>query len=798
MKHSTYNSPMPQEKGLNLREVIAKYLRYWPWFILSVLIAIVIARVYLHYTPLSYQTTASILIKDEKSSNVSQLAIFQDLGVGDKIPGINLENEIEILNSRAITEKLVRKLKLNIRYFFDGRINSVELFEKSPIVLEVLTEESKWPLKIPSLTITPISPTKFIAAQDESEEVTGVFGQEFEYKKLRYLVHSTENLKTQTPTRVSINSIARATDQFRSSLQVALQGKMSSIITINHVSELPNKSQAIIDELILLYNQDAIRDRGMVSKNTAEFIDERLGVVWSELDSVELNKVKYKQTHNLIDLQTQGGISLESASESNRNLMATETELSQIRAMISYLQTGEKSSLLPSSLGVSDAGLMNLIQQYNQVVMQRNQLLIHSTETHPTVVSLTGQLVDLKANVLESLQRAKSSLEIKLNDLMRQDCRIGGQLAGIPSKERDFTTIERQQEIKQSLYLYLLQKREEATISLAVTEPKAKIVDAAYTPVSPIAPKPKVIMLAAVFLGGLIPFGTIYVGGVLDNKIRNRKDVTSIIPDASILAEIPELSKKDARSVVKKNDLGVVAESFRVLRTNLQFAGVTSKGGLGKCIIVTSSIKGEGKTMVSVNLAMTLAHAGNKVLLIGGDIRNPKLTRFFSDGKEGDKKGLVEYLIYEDSSLDDYTLPSTVNENLNILHSGTIPPNPAELLLSSRVGTLIDEAKTKFDYLVIDTAPTLMVTDTLLLSKFADATLYVIRAGYTKKQILEFARDLKEDKKLTRVNYVLNSVSSAEYGYGGGYGHGYGYGNEATKKSFWKRLSMQPNLKFKF
>lgn len=785
MKHSTHISPMSQEKGVNLREVIAKYLRYWPWFILSIIIAIVIARIYLHYTPLSYQTTASILIKDEKNSNVSQLAIFQDLGVGDRVSGINLENEIEILSSRAITEKLVRKLKLNIRYYFDGRINSIELFDKAPIVLEVLTDESKWPLKIPSLTITPTSPTKFIASQEDSEEVTGVFGQEFEYKGIRYLVHSTINLKTQTPTRVSINSIARTTDQFRNSIQIALQGKMSSIITINHVSEIPGKSQTIIDELIYLYNEDAIKDRGMVSKNTAEFIDERLGVVWSELDSVELSKVKYKETHNLIDLQTQGGISLESASESNRNLLATETELSQIRAMISYLQTDEKSSLLPSSLGVSDGGLMGLIQQYNQVVMQRNQLLIHSTETHPTVVSLTGQLVDLKANVLESLQRAKSSLEIKLNDLMRQDRRIGGQLASIPLKERDFTTIERQQEIKQSLYLYLLQKREEATISLAVTEPKAKIVDAAYTPVNPIAPKPKVIMLAAVFLGGLIPFGTIYMGGVLDNKVRNRNDVTFIIPDASILAEIPELSKKDSKSAVKKNDLGVVAESFRVLRTNLQFAGILSKGGVGKSILVTSSIKGEGKTMVSVNLAMTLAHAGNKVLLIGGDIRNPKLTRFFQGTKNEDKKGFVEYLIYEDSTLDDYIQPSTVNENLSVLHSGAIPPNPAELLLSSRVETLIEEAKAKYDYVVIDTAPTLMVTDTLLFSKFVDATLYVIRAGYTKKQILEFARDLKEDKKLKRVNFVLNNVSTAEYGYGGKYGYGYGY--EAKKKSFWKR-----------
>src|SRR5699024_5203239 len=316
---------------------------------------------------------------------LSQLAIFQDLGFGDQIPGINLENEIEILSSRAITEKLVRKLKLNIRYYLDGRVNSVELYDSSPIVLEVLTDKSNWPSKIPDLTITPISPVKFIVSQDDVKEATEVFGQEFEYNGQRYLVHSTKNMKTQTPTRVSISSIARTSDQLRASLAITLQGKMSSIIKIIHVSELPSKSQAIIDELIYQFNQDAIKDRGMVSKNTAEFIDERLGVVWGELDSVELSKVRYKQTHNLIDLQTQGGISLESASESSRNLMATETELSQIRAMISYLQTGEQSSLLPSSLGVSDSGLMNLIQQYNKVVMQRNQLLIHSTKTHTTV-----------------------------------------------------------------------------------------------------------------------------------------------------------------------------------------------------------------------------------------------------------------------------------------------------------------------------------------------------------------------------------------------------------------------------
>ena len=785
MKKSTSNHTVPQDKSINLREEIDNYLRYWPWFVVSIILAIVVANVYLYYTPNSYQTTASILIKDQKNSNTSQLAVFQDLGLADGLTGVNLENEIGILTSRVLTERMVRKLELNVRYYFDGRVRSQELFESNPIAIKVLSDESEWPNKISDLFITPTSSTTFTISQEEKEQVTKTFGQEFEYDGMHYLVNSTKDLKLKIPTRVSISSIPSTIDKYRNAIKVSLEGKQSSVITINHVSEIPKKSEVIIDELISLFNLDAIQDRSLVSKNTASFIDERLDIVWNELDSVELSKVRYKETHNLIDLQAEGDISLQSASQSNERLLAAETELTQIDAMISYLETGKQSSLLPSSLGVSDSGLMNLIQQYNEMVMQRNQLLIHSTDSHPTVVSLTSQLIQLKANVLESLRSARSSLKIKLNDLHKQERRIGGQLARIPLKERDFTTIERQQEIKQTLYLYLLQKREEASISSAVIEPKAKIVDAAYTPVNPISPKPKLVLLGAFILGGLIPFGSIYLGNMLDNKIRKRKDITSIITSASVLAEIPEITKKDLNTPVGKNDLSILAESFRVLRTNLRFAGVLSKGEIGKCIIVTSSVKGEGKTMVSVNLSMTLAHAGNKVLLIGADIRNPKLHRFFPEVKNDNLKGLVEYLVYEDSSLDDYILPSKASGNLHTLHSGAIPPNPGELLLSERVNTVIEEAKAKYDYVIIDTAPTLMVTDTLLFSEFADATLYVIRAGHTTKQIVEFAKELKDEGKLKRVNFVLNDVSSANYGYGGKYGYGYGY--SAQKKSFWKR-----------
>lgn len=785
MKHTSYRTPRPQGNTINLREEIGKYLRYWPWFIITITIALTVAYLHLKYTPNSYQTSASILIKDEGNSNISQLAMFQDLGISDRFSGANLNNEIEVLKSRKLTERMVRELDLNIRYFTDGRVRTLELYKKAPFKLFVVSKEEEWPNGAPDLFITPISSTEFTVEQEEVSPSTQSFGKEFEYEGLRYLVTAAEGLKENRTTRVSISSIPRTIDRYRNALQVSLRNNLSSIIAINHVSELPEKSEAIIDKLIYLFNLDAIENRDIVSRNTANFIDERLEIVWNELDSVELNKVRYKESHNMVNLQAEGSISLESASESSRRVLEARTEISQIDAMISYLETGKQSSLLPANLGISDNGLMNLIQQYNQIVMQRNQLLIHSTESHPTVVSLTTQLVTLKANVLESLRNARASLNIRLNDLVRQGQRIGGQLSQIPLKERDFTTIERQQEIKQTLYLYLLQKREETSIALAVTEPKAKIIDSAHTLVSPVSPQPNFIYLAAMLLGVIVPFGSIYFHNVLDNKIHSRKDVTSIIPNTTILAEIPEISRKEADIPVGKNDLGILAESFRVLRTNLKFAGVIDKGEIGRSIIVTSSIKGEGKTMVSVNLAMTLAHSGSKVLLIGADIRNPKLHRFIPEVKETPTRGLVEYLVYEDSSLEDYIMPSKLSENLSILHSGAIPPNPTELLMSERVSSLIDDAKSKFDYVIIDTAPTLMVTDTFLFSEYTDATLYVIRAGYTKKQIIEFAKEIKDEGKLKRVNFVLNDVSATNYGYGGKYGYGYGY--TANKKSFWKR-----------
>lgn len=774
------------EDNINIREELDKYLRYWPWFIISVILFICAAFIYLRYTPSSYQTTASILIKDENSSSMSQIAMFNDLGIGDKFSTVNLENEIEILKSRNITERVVRQLQLHIRYYTQGKIKTQEIYGTLPFQLEVLSEEENWPKEIPLLNITPLSLTEFTINSEGLDKENFSFGDAFNYAGLELKLTAKENLEKDKTTQVGISSIASTVDSYRRNIEISVQGKQSSIITINSVSAIPEKSRVVIDELIHQFNRDAIQDKNTVSKNTADFIDERLHIIWGELDSVETGKVSFKEANRLVDLQKEGQLFLENASEFNKRLLEVQTELSQVQAMIRFLESSDQTSLLPANLGISESGLNSLIQQYNLIVLERNQLLVNSTETHPTVKSLTEQLVALKANVLQSLTNAKGSLDIKIADLEQQERYIGTQLSGIPLKEKDFTNIERQQEIKQSLYLYLLQKREEASIALAVTEPKAKIVDSAYTPIRPVAPKKMIILLATVILGVLVPFGIIYLRNLLDNKVRKRNDVSDAISNATVLAEIPALKNKESETIVQKNDLGILAESFRVLRTNLQYAGITRRNKQCQVLLVTSSIKGEGKTMVSANLGMSLAHAGNRVLLIGADIRNPQLQRFFSERQDKRGPGLTEYLVYEDTKITDYLLRSEISENLDILHSGSIPPNPAELWLSTRVDDLLKEGKEKYDYIILDTAPTLLVTDTLILSPKVDATIYVVRAGYTQKNILEFANTLKKEEKLLNVNYVLNDVSEANYGYGGKYGYGYGY--HADEKTFWQKV----------
>jgi capsular exopolysaccharide synthesis family protein len=520
----------------------------------------------------------------------------------------------------------------------------------------------------------------------------------------------------------------------------------------------------------------------MISRNTANFIQSRLEIITSELDSVETGKVEFKQENRLTDIAAEGQLFLENASDFNKKQLEVETQIALVNTMQEYINNGNPDDLLPANLGVEKEGFADEINQFNRLVLERNKLLQSSTPKNPLVIGLEDQIAGLRANIKQSLSNVKNGLQIQRSRLNQQGAKIGGEISAIPAKEKQFRSISRQQEIKETLYLYLLQKREETAISLAVTTPKAKIVDNAYSSSEPVSPKKQIILLAALIIGLLIPFLVIYVQQLLDNKIRNRAFLERNGGDIPIVGEVPELSKKD-NELVQVNDYSILAESFRILRTNLQYLVLNKQEETerGKVIFVTSTVKGEGKTFVSSNLAITMANSGAKVVLVGADIRNPQLQRYIDH--DYDNKGVVEYLVYPDTNVHDYLQPSNNNANLTLMVSGTIPPNPAELWMQKRAGDLFTELSKEFEYVVVDTAPSMLVTDTLLINQYADITLYTLRAGYTEKKLLEFPIEQEKTKKLKHVAFVLNNVSMANFGYGNKYGYTYGQ----KKLTFWEK-----------
>lgn len=780
---TTHNEP-------TLREQIEIYLRQWPWFLISVILSLSVAYIYLRYSTPFFQSTTSIIIKDSKGRGAaSELAAFEDIGLISGMNTNSIENEIEILRSRRLIRNVVDELNLNIRYFREGKIKTSELFLNLPFEVKILEESKEFQFPNYQLQFKITSPDTFqFIDEGNNINIKAGFGDKIAlpYGALTVIPNpkALESIKTDEnyTIQVQFSNPENVVSYYRGAIQVNPVVKNSSVIQLTLNDPVKEKAEAILNELVIQYNEDAIEDRNMVATNTAKFIEDRLEIITKELDSVETDKVIFKQQNNLTDIESEAQLFLESASELNKRQLDLSTQMSLVENIINYLTEDDLTALLPSNLGITQDGLQGLIQNYNQLVLERNKLLRSSTEQNPVVVNLANQINQLKSNVLSSLDNVKSSLETSLRDLKRQEGVFGSKITQVPDTEKEFRNIVRQQNIKEALYLFLLQKREETSLSLAVTAPKAKIVDLAHSSTRPVSPKPNIILLAALLLGLLIPFLVIYLNQLLYNKVSNRKDVERLAPNIALIGEIPKLVRGEDE-LIQKNDTSVLAESFRILRTNLQYIFANKKlSEKSKTIFVTSTVKGEGKTFTSVNLALTLSNVGKKVILVGADIRNPQLHRFIQNSNT--MRGVTDFLVQPDVTLDELIHKSTLNSSLDILFSGSIPPNPAELLLNERVSVLFENLKQQYDYVIVDTAPSMLVTDTLLINKYADVTLYVIRADYTERRLLEYPVDCVEDEKLQGVTFVLNNVKMSNFGYGNKYGYAYG----VEQKGFLKRI----------
>ncbi len=789
MSNYQYN---PEEQ-FSIQEEIKKYTIHWKWFIISSIFCLLLAFVYLKIKPNIYNTTATILIKDtSEGRGLSELAAFQDLtslGGGNN----DIDDEVDIIKSKTLISKIVKKLSLNITQYATVGLKTVDIYDVSPIKVAFQKRKLKAFESVEQLGILEFnlidSNNFLIINKDEGEELKGKFDVPIHLIQGNLVISKSNlfeiNSKQEEPLReilISISDVEDSALAFQEEILAIAKNKRSSLMDISFKSSNKQKARDILNSLIDQYNFEAINDKNLVSKNTSKFIEDRLKIIARELDTVEVAKKKFKEANKISDLKAESELFLEQVGESQRQMLAVETQLDLTNSMIEYLSiNNDPAQLLPSNIGIDNSSLNNSIVEFNRLVLERNRLLENSTELNPLVKDLTSNIKSQRGNLLEALKNQKANFLISKKEFVKNRAKINSKIKTIPKIEKDFRAIERQRSIKENLYLFLLKKREETSISMAVTEPVAKIIDSAYSSKYPIAPRKKIILLATLMLGLLIPFGTIYVRDLLDDKVHEKSDINKVFKNVPVLVEVARV-KRGTSDVLSLNDRSVLGESFRILRTNLNYVA-KKKRRVGKAIrvFITSTIKGEGKTFVSFNTVLALADSKKKVLVIGADIRNPQLHRYLKESKN--YTGLSEYLF--DDNLEYTDVLNTANFNghdIDYITSGRIPPNPSELLINGRLEHLLDSVDEHYDYVIVDTAPTMLVTDTLTICGTADVTMFVVRASHTDKRLLEYSKALNDEGKIKNMAIVLNDVKEDKIGYG----YGYGYGSE--KKSFMDKL----------
>ena len=789
MSEEIYSKDSYVKQDSSFRDLVDKYFKYWPWFLGCLLLSVAVAFIYLKFTVPTYRAVASIIIKDEENSSNADMSLYSELGLLNGMGTNSIANEIGLLRSKRLMANTVKALKLNVQYFDPEDFLLKELYNDSPIQLDVLeldeklvnraekAEENVFEIQV--LDGNNIRIYDPVTEKSFDSKIGTTINMEYITFKVIENPNSSFAFENSEMPRVLIKckGTAGMIGSYKSKLTVELIDEKSTLIELGIVDPVKSKAEDILNELVYQYNQEAIDDKNLVAQNTASFINERLKIINKELDSVEVGKEIFKETNRLTNIEAESALILENASEYSNKRQDVNTQLGLVNEMIKYLDQ-EETNLLPTNLGIEESSINSIIDRFNNLVLQRNRVLAGSTEINPIVIKLNSQIDQLKKNVKQSLLRKRSSLQIAQNDLRARSGAIGSQISEVPSQERLFRGIERQQDVKETLYLFLLQKREENSLSLAATAPKAKIVDQAYSVGAPVSPNPKIILFVSVLAGFIVPFLIINLIFLLDNKIQNKEDVERNISGIPVVGELPHIAKSES-NLVKENDRSMLSETFRLLLSNLYYLeGDQKNRENGYCIFVTSSVKGEGKTFTAANIALMLAIKGKKTILLGADLRNPQLHQYEPGAKT--TNGISNYLA-SDELLLNLIKDSTLHPNLKILSSGPIPPNPAELLGKEKVENLFMELREQFEYIIVDTAPSMILVDTFLINKYADLTLYLVRAGYTEKKLLDLPMDAKEKGKLKNMGLVINDIKLKDFGYGKKYG--YVYGEESPKKS---------------
>jgi capsular exopolysaccharide synthesis family protein len=769
-----------KETPFNLRLFFIKYLRHWYWFVISLIIFLGAAFAYLRYATPIYQVSAVLMIKNQ-SGNAETDDILKALEAdrGNKI----VENEIEVLKSRTLMQRVVDDLNLTVAYFRKGAIRSEEeIYGTSPIWMH---PGDLSPLAYQEPIFINILNKQQYELQDQDGQKKGVFtfsqNVKSDYGSFRVFLNDSLYRPDNRLIKVAFYDREAVVQNYKQAIKVDMLNQKSTVLRLTLEAALPAKGKAILNKLLESYAYLALADKNREATNTLHFIDERLRLVSGELGDVEKNVEAYKTTQGITDLSAEGNLFLEAAKENDTKLNEVNIQLKVLDGVEAYLKSSQ-GVIAPSALAISDPVLVGLLEKLNDLVTQQEKYARTTQPDNPFLQTINAQVSNTKAAIRDNVANQRQNLLVTRTSLQQVNRRFESSIRTIPRKEREFVSIKRQQGIKESLYLLLLQKKEETAISYASTVTDSRVVDDPYSLPYPIKPNKINIYLVAFLAGLLIPIGLITVQGVLNDRIQSRKEIENET-GLAVFGEIMKKPKNMTNNIIDLKSNSVIAEQFKILRANLQYAAGGTDSDSSQVILITSSISGEGKSFVSINLASSLALLDKRVVILELDLRKPKISAYLS-GSRDRGRGLSSYLIGQ-GEIGDLIRPTDINPNLYLISSGPIPPNPSELLSNKRIGVLINELRKQFDYIILDTPPIGLVVDATLLGPYADSAFYIVRHEYTPRTQLRLIKGLRTSQKFKSLNVVFNGIdyrSSQEYGYGYGYGYNYGYGNAKAKK----------------
>lgn len=764
-----------QRDRIDLRDTIKKYSYYWKFFLIGVVLALALAFAYLKFATYEYEVSSTILINDEDNDggSTSEISVFQDLGLFAG-PKTSIDTEIGILKSKSIIERVVKDLGLNIRYFVKNGLVTKEIYkDQMPFKIHFLLNDQGLNNLNSSFTIKSISDNKYELFDSNGNKIsTGGFGEKmsWDFGDIIVTPNQIEN-KEQSEILIKISPLEEVAIAFKKRIEITAENPKSNLLILKLQDPIKQKAIEVLDSLVWYYNQDAINYKNLIAKNTNEFLNSRIDDVSAELTGLDQGVETYKSENQLSNIDYESNITLASNASLTKQIAELNSQIKLIDYLIDYMATN-KDDLIPDNLGMLDDNMNQNAIKYNNLLLDRNRILKGANSENPIVLNLNDQIKSLRESIDRSLINQRSSLRITLNEARRQEEKLNSQIYSTPKKEREIKVITRQQEIIETLYLYLLQKREENSISAAVSAPYAIIIDKAYGSSVPVAPRKTIVLITSLLLGFLIPAFILMLKALFNNKINTYDDIKSNF-NAPLIGDIPKANTK--KGIIsfgtKKNDH--IVESFRLLRTNIihQLSGGNKNR---HTIFVTSTISEEGKTFISTNLATSFALLNKKVLLIEANIRNPKISNYL---KLKSENGLFHFLTDKNLKAID-VITNYKNNNFDIIEAGITIGKSSEVLNSDRFEELINYGKNNYDYVIVETPAVNADSDTLMQAHHADLFLYVIRVNYLTERLLNVPKTLYESNRLPNMNILMNAIDYNKLG----------YDNGIVKKSLWKRV----------